>query len=260
MSWEQAGRAWSDRAEDFAFLVEPFTRPVIDDLLRELDVQPGQRLLDIACGSGYAAMVAAQRGAHVSGIDAAAGLIDIARERTPSGDFHVGDMNSLPFDDATFDVIITIAGLVAGCDAAAREAFRVLRPGGQIGLASWSSPKRRGHLLYFMALVDISPPDHIEDSIEMMATGKPGVAESLLENAGFEVVERGTVDVTSEWPDVDIAVRACSALGPSWPARQQVGDAQFTKILTDALASGYRPGLGVRLTSEFMWITARKPS
>ena len=93
----------------------------------------------------------------------------------------------------------------------------------------------------------------------MMATGRPGVAETLLENAGFEVSKRGTVDVTSEWPDVDIAVRACAAIGPSWPARQQVGDAEFTKILTDALAPGYRPGIGVRLTSEFMWITARRP-
>src|SRR5215204_7093584 len=100
MSWEEAGRAWSDRAEDFAFLVEPFTRPVIDDLMRELDVHAGQRLLDIACGAGYATMVAAQRGVDVSGIDAAAGLIAIARDRTPSGDFRIGDMDHLPFDDA----------------------------------------------------------------------------------------------------------------------------------------------------------------
>jgi SAM-dependent methyltransferase len=232
---------------------------VVDDLLRELDVDAGQRLLDVACGSGYAAMVAGQRGVDVSGIDAAVGLIDIARERTPSGDFRIGDMDALPFDDESFDVIVTIAGIVAGRDAAAREAFRVLRPGGRLGLASWGSPKRRGHLLYFMALVDTSPPDHIEESIAMMATGRPGVAETLLENAGFEVSKRGTVDVTSEWPDVDMAVRACAAIGPSWPARQQVGDAAFTRILTDALAPGYRPGIGVRLTSEFMWITARRP-
>lgn len=85
----------------------------------------------------------------MSGIDAAAGLIDIARERTPSGDFRAGDMDHLPFDDESFDVVMTIAGIVAGRDAAARDAFRVLRPGGRLGLASWGSPKRRGHLLYF---------------------------------------------------------------------------------------------------------------
>jgi SAM-dependent methyltransferase len=259
MSWEQAGRAWSDRAADFAYLVEPFTRPVIDVLLDELNVGRGQGLLDEACGSGYAAMVAAQRGAKVTGIDAAAGLIDIARERNPAGDFRVGDMDELPFDDESFDVVTTIAGIVAGRDAAAREAFRVLRPGGRFGLASWGSPKRREHLLYFMALVDISPPDHIEESLAMMATGRPGTAESLLENAGFEVLQRGTLDVTSEWPDVDIAVRACTSIGASWPARQHVGDAHFADVLTEALSPGYRDGVGVRLTSEFMWLTARKP-
>jgi hypothetical protein len=73
------------------------------------------------------------------------------------------------------------------------------------------------------------------------------------------VSQRGLVDVTSERPDVDLAARACSSIGASWPARQQVGDAHFTEILTAALAPGYRDGVGVRLTSEFMWLTAHKP-
>jgi hypothetical protein len=111
-----------------------------------------------------------------------------------------------------------------------------------------------------MALVDISPPDHIEESIAMMATGRPGAAESLLEAADFEVLGRGTVDVTSEWPDVETAVRACTVLGPSYPARQQVGEARFREVLRDALGAVYRDSVGIRLTSEYVWISARKPS
>ena len=76
---------------------------------------------------------------------------------------------------------------------------------------------------------------------------------------GFEVLERAAIDVTSEWPDVDTAVRACVAAGPSWPARQQVGDARFADLLRSSLAAVEVPGVGVRLTSEFFWVTARKP-
>ena len=179
MGWEEAGRAWSDRAEDWAYLFEPFTDSLVDALLGALDVEAGSRLLDVACGSGYAAMVAARRGAVVSGLDASDGLVAIARARTPAGDFRVGDMASLPFEDESFDVVTTIAGILLGEEAAAREAWRVLRPGGLIGLASWGSPKRREHLAYFMALVDVSPPEHIEHSVATMATGRPGAAEGL---------------------------------------------------------------------------------
>src|SRR5580700_7605066 len=68
-------------------------------------VGPGTRYLDVGCGAGGAAQLAAGRGAEVSGIDAADTLLAIARERTPNGSFHIGDLETLPFDDAAFDVV-----------------------------------------------------------------------------------------------------------------------------------------------------------
>lgn len=67
MAWMQSGRAWGERAADWAYLAEPYARRVNDALFDRLRVGPGTRLLDIACGSGYAANVAAGRGPRCRG-------------------------------------------------------------------------------------------------------------------------------------------------------------------------------------------------
>lgn len=258
MDWESAGRAWSEGARDWAYLMEPFARPANDVVFDRLGVGPGMRLVDVACGSGYAASVAAQRGATVAGLDASEGLIAITAARTPDGDFRVGDMAHLPFGDEQFDVATSFAGIVS--NDALDEVWRVLRPGGVLGLAGWGSPRRRQHLAYFMALVDISPTEHIEDSVAMMSLGRPGVFEEMLGRSGLEVLERGSVDVTSEWPDPATAVKALAAAGPSWPAIQLVGQAKFTAVMTEAMEAVNDEAVGIRLSSEYFWVTARKPA
>ncbi len=136
MDWRRAGEAWGDRALDWAHLIESYARAANDDVFDRVGVGPGVRMLDVACGSRYATMVAAQRGAEVSGLDAAAGLIEIARRRIPDGDFRVGDTFDLPFEDADFDAVTSFNGIWAGCDAALVEAARVLRPRGMQGMIS----------------------------------------------------------------------------------------------------------------------------
>ena len=177
MSWVDSGRAWGARAADWAYLVEPYARPANDALFDQAQVGPGTRLLDIACGSGYAASVAAGRGAQVSGLDASEALIAIARARTPAGDFRVGDMFALPFGDASFDVATSFNGIWKGCEGALAEARRVVRPGGMVGFTFWGSPKRLGLLPYFATLVELSPDDHVAATINQGETGRPGVAE-----------------------------------------------------------------------------------
>ena len=81
---------WSSNPRDWASIAEPENRKLFDELLDLTGVGPGTRLLDIACGSGYAAALAAGRGAEVMGVDIAPALLEIARERTPEGSFLEG--------------------------------------------------------------------------------------------------------------------------------------------------------------------------
>jgi SAM-dependent methyltransferase len=259
VDWSEAGQAWGDRATDWAYLWEPYARQANDALFDRAGVGPGTRLLDIACGSGYAASVAAGRGAEVAGLDASEALIAIARVRTPGADFRVGDMFALPFDDDRFDVATSFNGIWKGCEDALREARRVVRPGGLVGFSFWGSPKRMGLLPYFATLVELSPPDHVEATFNQGDTGRPGVAEQMLADVGLEFADRGTARVINEWPDLDLAVRALASAGPSWPALQQAGHDRFAEAIREAIRPLFSDGLGVRIVSEFGWIIGRVP-
>jgi SAM-dependent methyltransferase len=225
MGWAESGQAWGERAADWAYLIEPYARCANDALFDRAGVGPGTRLLDIACGSGYAASVAAGRGATVAGLDASEALIAIARARTPSGDFRVGDMFALPFGDDHFDAATSFNGIWKGCEEA----------------------------------LELSPPDHADATLNQGDTGRPGVAEQMLADAGLEFVDRGTAEVVNEWPDLDLAARALASAGPSWPALQAAGYDRFAGRVSEAIRPFYTEGLGVRIVSEFGWILGRVP-
>ncbi len=117
--------------------------PVSDTLVHDVDPHAGQRVLDVACGSGNAALAAARRYCETSGIDYVPALIDRARiraeaERTPI-DFRVADAQALPYGDATFDATLSVFGVMFAPDQekAAAELLRVTKPGGRIGLSCW---------------------------------------------------------------------------------------------------------------------------
>jgi SAM-dependent methyltransferase len=260
MGWTESGRAWGERAADWAYLCEPYARCANDALFDRTGVGSGTRLIDIACGSGYAAAVAAGRGAKVAGLDASEALIAIARARTPAGDFRVGDMFALPFADDTFDVATSFNGIWKGCDDALREARRVVRPGGLVGFSFWGAPKRLGLLPYFAALLELSPASHADATLNQGDTGRPGIAEHMLAEVGLEFADRGTAQAILELPDLDLTVRALAAAGPAWPAVQNVGYERFADTVREALRPLYTDGLGVRIISEFGWIIGQVPA
>lgn len=207
------------------------------------------RHVDIACGSGFAAHLAAERNAQVSGLDAAEALVAIARARTPTGDFRVGDMFELPFADNCFDVATSFNGIWKGCEGALSEARRVLVPAGRLGLTFWGRANHMGLMPYFAKMIELSPPDHGTASMEQGDTGRRGVMEDMLAATGFELVERGTVDVVNEWPDVGTAVRALAAAGPCVPAIEAVGYEAFCDALREVISPLWDREVGIRITS-----------
>ena len=127
-------------------------------------IEPGHDVLDVACGTGNATIPAAKAGARVTGLDFAPALLAIARERAADAmveiDFTEGDAQELPFENASFDRIVSTFGHMFAPDheRTAREMKRVLRPGGAIAVACWSPEGSIGRMFRMNAELVPPPP------------------------------------------------------------------------------------------------------
>jgi SAM-dependent methyltransferase len=117
--------------------------PVASTVVSRAALAAGEDVLDLACGTGNAALLAAPLGARVVGVDSAPRLLAVARERARDGgielDLREGDLLALPVDDASIDVVLSVFGVIFAEDPgrALREVARVLRPGGRALLTAW---------------------------------------------------------------------------------------------------------------------------
>ena len=117
--------------------------PAAQVVVEKASVRLGERVLDLGCGTGNAALLAARSGATVTGVDPAARLLQVARERAEAEgadiDFRPGDAASIPLADGSVDVIVSVFAVIFAPDheAAAAEMSRVLAPGGRIVLSAW---------------------------------------------------------------------------------------------------------------------------
>lgn len=149
---------------DYASVAEQVIPDLGAVLVRACGVRPGQRVLDVATGSGNAAIPAAEAGADVVGVDLCPPLLEAGR-RSAAGrgveiDWREGDAQALPFDDATFDVVLSSVGAMFAPDhrAVADELVRVCRPGGTVGLANWTPEGFVGQMFAAMKPYVAAPP------------------------------------------------------------------------------------------------------
>lgn len=249
------GELWGAAARDWAELVEPSHMPLLEAMLEAAGVGSGTRFLDAGCGAGGASVLAAQSGSQVSGIDASSEMISLAVERVPEGDFRIGELEALPYEDDTFDAIIAANSVQFAEEpvAALAEIRRVCEPGGRVVVATLGSPEdcEARHIL--KAVVDALPsPPPGEGPFAFSA---PGALESLVERAGLTVTGSGEVDCPMEHPEPGIAWRAFRSTGPLQGAIRAVGEEKIKAAVLKALEPNTNEGK-VRLENRFRYVTA----
>jgi ubiquinone/menaquinone biosynthesis C-methylase UbiE len=152
---------WS--AGDFS-VVGTTLQIVGETLCEAADIRGGDRVLDVACGNGNAALAAARRWAEVTGVDFVPALVERARERALADRLPVevmeADAEHLPFQDGWFDVVTSVYGVMFAGDPerAAREMLRVCRPGGRIAMANWTPGGFVGEMLRLVGRHVPPPP------------------------------------------------------------------------------------------------------
>ena len=167
-------------------------------LVRRLGVRPGEDVLDVACGTGNAAIPAAEAGARVVGLDLTPELFERGRTRAEAAGVEIewieGDAEALPFADATFDVVVSTFGCMFAPrhEVAAGELARVLRPGGRLGVVAWTPEGFVGD--FFRSLgAHLPPPPPF--AAPPVLWGDPDHVRSLLGGAGLELeFERDQVE------------------------------------------------------------------
>jgi SAM-dependent methyltransferase len=136
--------------------------PTAELLCEAVDLRAGERVLDVACGNGNAALAAARRFCQVAGVDYVPALLERARLRARAegleASFHEGDAEALPFPDDSFDVVLSTCGAMFAPDQeqTAAEMLRVCRPGGRIGMVNWTPDSYVAEL--FRAIGRYLPP------------------------------------------------------------------------------------------------------
>jgi SAM-dependent methyltransferase len=239
--------------------MEQRVRPLFLATLDALEPLTGKNYLDAGCGSGQAAAEAARRGAVVFGLDASEPLLEVARARTPDGEFRVGEIQELPYADASFDVVTATNAIQYAVDpaAAVAELARVTRSGGRVGIGIWGDPARCETEGLFARLRALAPPP--PGAPAPLACSDAGVVEELLVKAGLQVVDGDEVPVPIAFDSLDDAWRAHSSAGPLQKVIDTVGTEKVRAVIESVLEADRKPDGSLRQDNVMRYVIAAKP-
>jgi SAM-dependent methyltransferase len=255
---EVQGTLWGAAAEDWAKLAEPSQIPFFEAALDALEIESGASLLDAGCGAGLALTLAAQRGAVVSGFDASAGLLAVARERLPGADLRQGDLEALPYADDSFDAVTAFNSVQYTSDptSALREIRRVAKPGARVAITTWGRPEQCEMRAVLGAIGSLLPPPP-PGAGGPFALAAPGALEALVESAGLEAERAIDVPTPYSHDDLETAVRSHLSSGPARRAIETAGLDATRAALTTVCEQARREDGSVNFDNVFKVLIAR---
>jgi SAM-dependent methyltransferase len=247
----QWGALWGDRPQAWA-ITEEQQKPVYEAALLYTGLMPGDRVLDVGCATGVFLRMCADRGAAVTGLDAAERLLAIARARVPEAELSHGDLQTLPYPDDSFDLVTGFTSFFFAQDivAALREARRVARPGAPVVIQVFGPPERCDLELLKAAVKQFRPE-------ETGSYWRPGIAAELAEHAGLSV-ERTLVSTWAyEYLDDDALLEAMLAAGGAGAIAGPERESDLRAAILEALSHCRQSDGSYRVTNEWHVVIAR---
>ena len=224
---------------DYPSMVETFLLPLGPRVVDACGIGAGQRVLDVAAGTGNASIPAAERGATVTASDLTPELFEAGRRRAEAAGVELewaeADAEHLPFEDESFDVVMSSIGAMFAPhhQAVADELVRVCRPGGTIGLLSWTPDGMIGALFRTMGPFAPTPPPGAQPP--PLWGGEDHVRELFDDRVDFGTLERGVLDVTAFEHPHDYATHFKERYGPTIAALKNAHANERDAELEEAL-------------------------
>ena len=252
---------------DYPSMVETFLTPLGPRLVAAAEIGPGQRVLDVAAGTGNASIPAAEAGAEVVASDLTPELFEAGRARAAAAGVELewveADAHDLPFEDSSFDAVISSIGVMFAPfhQTAADELVRVCRPGGTIGLLSWTPEGMIGAL--FRAMGQFMPPPPPGAQPPPLWGGEDHLRGLLGDRVELEKVERDVLQVTAFERPGDYGEHFKQRYGPTIAARanaEKEGRAEeFDQVLSEFCAEWNRGSDDdARFEMEYLVAVGRK--
>jgi SAM-dependent methyltransferase len=237
---------------------------IAEQLVDAADLSAGSRVLDVATGSGNAALAAARSGAIVTGLDYVPGLLDRARARSSAEGFEIefveGDAEALPFADASFHKPSSVVGVLFTPDhaAAAAELLRVTRPGGTIALATWTPAGFVGEMLRTVGR-HVPPPAGVRSPL---AWGTESHLEELLGDGVSDLLVRPQTFVfrfRSPEEFVDFFRANYGPVHAAFSKLEEAGRTALRRDLVDLAAGRNRSsGSSIAIPAEYLEVIATR--
>jgi SAM-dependent methyltransferase len=228
-------------------------------------LKPGDRVLDVACGTGIVAREAARRVGEtgsVAGVDRNPGMLAVARREAPGIDWREGLAEDLPFDEGSFDAALCQFGLMFFDDrvAALKEMARVVRPGGRIVVAVWDSLDRTPGYAAVTGLLQRLFGDEVAGAMRApFVLGEPEDVMALFADAGLSSADLMTIEGRARFASIDAWVHTDVK---GWTLADMIDDTQYELLQAEArkaLASFAGSDGAVSFTSPAHLVTAEKP-
>jgi SAM-dependent methyltransferase len=250
---------WAPGARDWADYNEPMCTPFYEAVLDATGVGAATTLLDVGCGGGFALLLAARRGAMVSGFDVTAPLVDIARERVPGAALTVGDLEDpQAYDGQSFDVVTAFNAVQYAADPAAviKNMRHAAKPGGLVSILVWGPPDQCESGVMFEQLGPLMPsaPPAAPGAV---AWSEEGQLEKLAAAAALTPLAVADVSNPLIYPDLATAVRTQLSSGPAQKAIGHSGLPAARGALTRAFAGSRKPDGTYRQENVFRYLVAR---
>ena len=251
------GPLWGARPADWA-LSEDRQLPTYEAALERTGLEPGWRVLDVGCGVGAFLRLVAERGGEPHGIDASDALIEFTRGRLPDADLRVGEMEDLPWDNDSFDLVTGFNSFFFANDmiAALREAGRVAKRGAPIVIQVWGAHERcdlEAMKQLARPFLPPRPPDAPPDP----ELSRPGALQALATHAGLTPENEFDATWVLEYPDAETLGRALVAVAGLATLAGPEREPELTTAIVDGLAPYRTPAGSYRLSNEFHYLIAK---